>query len=82
MHIEDEALLARVRAVILCAEVADTELQWTLRRVAERPYQDHFLPLPEEALRESREVYISVIRRLVGLGVVRAITASYGSSIF
>lgn len=78
MHITDEGVLAKVRAVIMRAEVSGGWEQKTFRRIASRPYQYHQLHMPHDALRKNREVYASVIRQLIGLGVVRDIKANYG----
>lgn len=73
MHIEDEATLKVVRSTILRAEVADLPLQWDLHDLDARPYQCHYLPLPNAALQQNRELYIALIRRLLALGVVHDI---------
>jgi hypothetical protein len=78
MHITDEKTLAKVRAMILHAEVASGWTQRTLRRVASRPYQYHQLHMPHDMLRENREVYATIIRQLIELGVVMEIKANYG----
>lgn len=82
MHITDEETLAKVRAVILRAEVADKWAQQTLRHVAARPTQDHYLRMPHDALKANPEVFASVIRQLIGLGVVREIEHNYASGFF
>lgn len=76
MHITHEEILAKVRAVVLRAEVADRWEQKTLYRVAQRPYQFHELRIPNKVLRKNREVYAMVIGKLIGLGVVWSIKAN------
>jgi len=78
MHITDEETLAKVRVSIMRAEVADKNALRTLHRVAQRPYQYHHLRMPQDALKENREVYATVIRQLIALGVIRDIKANYG----
>lgn len=78
MHITDEETLAKARGIILRAEVASKSTIQTLHCVAVRPYQYHCLPMPHDALREYRDVYASVIRQLIALGVVRDVQANYG----
>lgn len=78
MHISDEETLSKVRAVILRAEVASAWTQRTLRWVASRPHQYHQIHMPHDALKENREVYATLIRELIELGVVREIKANYG----
>jgi hypothetical protein len=78
MHITEEAVLSQVRAVILQSETADRWTQRTFGRVASRPHQYHELRMPHEALKEFRDVYASVIRQLIALGVVKEIKCNYG----
>ena len=77
MHIEDEATLKVVRSTILRAEVAGPSLKWDLHDVDTRPYQCHYLSLPNAALQENRELYITLIRRLLALGVVQDIRVTH-----
>lgn len=78
MHITKEETLARVRAIILHAEVADKDTLQTLNWIACRPYQYHHLCMPHAALKEFHAIYASVMRQLIALGVVVDIKANYG----